>query len=109
MRKTRQFTVRLKLGNENGAMKPGMIAKANFNITKGEKILVPFISVVHLTSGDIVYVYDLEKQMVTAKKVETGNLIDDRIEVLKGLALGDKIVIAGQYQISDGEKVKVND
>lgn len=107
--KTRQFTIRLKLNNENGAMKPGMIAKANFTKAKGEKILLPFISVVHLTSGDFVYVYDVEKKTVTAKKVKTGNLIDDRIEVLNGVALGDKVVIEGQYQISDGEQVTVND
>lgn len=107
--KTRQFTIRLKLNNENGAMKPGMIAKANFTKAKGEKILLPLISVVHLTSGDFVYVYDVEKKTVTAKKVKTGNLIDDRIEVLNGVALGDKVVIEGQYQISDGEQVTVND
>lgn len=107
--KTRQFTVRLKLDNSNGAMKAGMIAKANFGKAQGEKILVPFISVVHLTSGDIVFVYDADKKVVSAKPVTTGNLIDDRIEVLSGLTLGDQIVVEGQYQVSDGEQVKVND
>lgn len=107
--KTRQFTVRLKLDNEKGIMKPGMIAKANFGKTQNEKILVPFISVVHLTSGDFVFVYDVEKKTVKAKKVTTGNLIDDRIEVLGGLSVGDRVVVEGQYQVSDGEQVKVND
>lgn len=107
--KTRQFTVRLKMDNSKGEMKAGMIAKANFGKSQGSKILVPFISVVHLTSGDFVFVYDAEKKVVSAKKVTTGNLIDDRIEVLSGLSNGDKIVVEGQYQVSDGEQVKVND
>lgn len=107
--KTRLFTVRLKLDNKDGRMKPGMIAKSNFTQKKDEQILIPFLSVVHLAEGDVVYVYDKMQKIVMQRKVQTGNLIDDRIEVLSGLNIGDQIVTQGQYQVSDKEQVKVND
>lgn len=107
--KTRLFTVRLKLDNKDGRMKPGMIAKSNFTQKKDEQILIPFLSVVHLAEGDVVYVYDKTQKIVMQRKVQTGNLIDDRIEVLSGLNIGDQIVTQGQYQVSDKEQVKVND
>ncbi|MBF4692587.1 efflux RND transporter periplasmic adaptor subunit [Fusibacter ferrireducens] len=107
--KTRLFTVKLKLENKDGLLKSGMIAKSELQSEKSGKIYVPFLSVVHLSSGEIVYLYDETSHKVKACPVTTGVLLDDRIEILKGLAEGDVLVIEGQYQISDGEEVMIND
>lgn len=107
--KTRLFTIKLKLDNEDGAMKAGMIAKSNFNKAQSSKILVPFLSVVHLSDSDIVYLYDSKTHTVQAQKIQTGDLIDDRIEVISGLKIGDQVVVEGQYQISDKEQVSLHD
>ncbi len=106
---TRLFTVKLKLENKEGLIKSGMIAKSELNGKKSEKIYIPFLSVVHLSSGEIVYLYDEISHKVRACPVTTGALIDDRIEILEGLTAGDLLVTEGQYQISDGEEVIIND
>ena len=107
--KTRLFTVKLKLENKEGLLKSGMIAKSELKGKKSDKIYIPFLSVVHLSSGEMVYLYDETSHKVRACPVTTGTLIDDRIEILEGLSVGDMLVTEGQYQISDGEEVIIND
>lgn len=106
---TRLFTVKVKLENKEGLQKSGMIAKSELKGKKSEKIYIPFLSVVHLSSGEMVYLYDETSHKVRACPVITGALIDERIEILEGLTAGDMLVTEGQYQISDGEEVIIND
>lgn len=107
--KTRLFTVKVKLDNSKGDLKAGMVAKALLNKSKSDRIMIPFLSVVHLSDGEVVYLYDEKTSRVREQKIKTGDLIDDRVEVLEGISVEDKLVIEGQYQVRDKEKVTVND
>lgn len=106
--KTRLFKVRLSLSGNTENLKPGMIATMKIK-TGSSAVRIPFISVVHQSDGDRVFVYSEADKTVHMKAVRTGNLIDDTIEILEGVKEGDLLVVEGQYQIRDQERVVRHD
>ena len=105
---TRTFTVKILVNNPNGEIRPGMIAKANLNVSNKNVCLVPVNSVIQLSSASIMYVYDEVTSTVSKREVTTGDIIGDNIQIIDGISAGDVIVTEGQFLISDGEKVIVN-
>ncbi|ABR46592.1 efflux transporter, RND family, MFP subunit [Alkaliphilus metalliredigens QYMF] len=107
--KTRTFPVKILLNNPNGELKPGMITKVNLNLSNKEKMLIPLSSVLQLSTGSAVYVYSEETQTVSMRMIETGEIVKDKIEVIEGLELDEKIVIEGQFLLREGEQVVVEE
>ena len=52
------------------------------------------------------HVFVTENETAVKKAVELGIEEGDLVEVLSGVAAGDKVVIAGQGGLDDGQKVK---
>jgi multidrug efflux pump subunit AcrA (membrane-fusion protein) len=57
----------------------------------------------------IVYVLDRDASRVHARRVTTGVARGDSLEVVSGLATGDRVVVAGQQHVRDGARVHVAD
>jgi multidrug efflux pump subunit AcrA (membrane-fusion protein) len=55
----------------------------------------------------LVWVIDPESMTVHRQGVETGHLVDDRILIVSGLKLGDRIVTAGVHHLEEGQKVRL--
>ncbi|MGE4283660.1 MAG: efflux RND transporter periplasmic adaptor subunit [Clostridia bacterium] len=103
--KTRTFPVKILINNFNGELKPGMISKVDIRLSDSEKILIPLSSVMHLSAGSAVYIYLNDTQTVSKRIIETGEILKDRIEVIKGLEHGEKVIVEGQFVLRDGDKV----
>lgn len=104
---TRTFNVKIRVDNQNGEIRPGMVAKANLNISGESVCLVPVSSVIQLSSGSIIFTYDESTNTVSKKSVVTGDIIGDNIQIIEGISTGDVIVTEGQFLIKDGDKVIV--
>ncbi len=102
---TRTFSVKILVDNSDGKLKAGMICKAEINLDSNEKIFVPLSSVIHLSSGEAVFVYNEENKTVKQKKVKTGGITGNQIEVTEGLSNGEILVTDGQFVLHDGDKV----
>jgi RND family efflux transporter MFP subunit len=103
--KTRTFPVKLLVDNKEGKLKLGMVTKGRLPINQSQKVAIPLGSVMQLSDGPAVYVYSDKAQTVSKKRIETGEILKDQIEVLDGLESGDKLVVEGQFVIKDGDKV----
>jgi membrane fusion protein (multidrug efflux system) len=57
--------------------------------------------------GDEQYVYRVQDGRAVRTRVETGQRRDARVEVVKGLAPEDVVVVAGQIKLRDGVAVTV--
>ncbi|SFE81112.1 efflux RND transporter periplasmic adaptor subunit [Thermophagus xiamenensis] len=108
----RLFTVRLDMENPDVTkIKPGMTAKVfipRINET-GHKdiVLVPAEAIFYLGDQTYVWVYDSNTQSVVRRKVIAGKIaVSGRIEILNGLNVGEKIVVAGVHSLEEGQKVK---
>ncbi|MNI33345.1 multidrug efflux system subunit MdtA [compost metagenome] len=70
-----------------------------------DRILVP-ISAVKYEAQDV-YVFKVEGEKAVKTIVTIGKEGDEQIEIVNGVAKGDKVVVEGAESLRDGDKVKV--
>lgn len=104
---THTFPVEISVANADRKLRPGMFARASLNLGTENHVVVPDIAVVKRAgSGDrFVYVYNNGKVEYT--KVELGQRMGDRYELLSGVETDAQIVVAGQSKLADGVEVEV--
>ena len=104
---THTFPVEVIVANEDLKIRPGMFARATLNMGTLNHVVVPDLAIEKRSgSGDrFVYVYNNGK--VSYNKVELGQRLGDRYELISGVPNGAQIVIEGQSKLSDGKEVEV--
>lgn len=102
--RTKMYTVKVEIPNPQHVIKPGMFAEVDLGVA-GEAVLVPRDAVV--TRDNVTAVFVVVQDKAVLRKVETGLSDGRNIAVQKGLAPGEKVVVAGQERLEDGTKVKV--
>ncbi|MBQ5899158.1 MAG: efflux RND transporter periplasmic adaptor subunit [Alistipes sp.] len=105
---TRTFQVEVTVANGKEMIKPGMYARVTMNYGTRQNVVVPDQSVVKmLGSGDrYIYVYKADGT-VSYQKVELGRRMNDKYEVLSGIADGDEVVTSGQVALKVGIAVEL--
>ncbi|MBR3703122.1 MAG: efflux RND transporter periplasmic adaptor subunit [Alistipes sp.] len=105
---TRTFPVELVLANAKELIKPGMYARVIMNYGTRKNIVVPDVAVVkQLGSGNrYIYVYK-QDGTVAFQRVELGRRMNDKYEILSGIADGDEVVTSGQIALKDGIAVEL--
>lgn len=84
------FRARLELPENATDLYPGMFVKVAFVIGESERLLVPTDAVVE--RGDVTAVYVIDPNgTVSLRQIRPGHRVDGRIEVLAGLAAGERI------------------
>lgn len=105
----RTVRARVEVENPDGALRPGMFARAAIRVPGGGTVVVVPRQAVQLIEGrQIVWVPGDEPGHFSARTVETGQTLDgDRIEILTGLEPGARIVTEGAFtlkaQLSKGD------
>lgn len=103
---TRTFRVRLVVNNRDGAIRPGMIARGAFvRRSVADALTAPLFSVLDKGGERVVFVE--RNGVAEARTVELGVIDGDRVEVRKGLAAGDRLIVVGHTEVEDGTKVNV--
>lgn len=108
---TQTFNVRVAmLAPEGINVLPGMSATVTMTYRRatvlGSRTMIP-ITAIHKQSGGKQVVWVLEKgDVVLAREVKLGAAIAGEIEVIDGLADGDRIAIAGVNQLRDAMRVR---
>ncbi len=104
---TRTFQVEVRIANANARIKPGMFARVSLDMGEIENVVVPDRAIVKQSGSGNKYVYVLHGDRVSYKRVELGQRLDDRYELLSGIEDGDTVVISGQSRLADGVQVEV--
>ncbi len=102
---SRSFLVQIKLGNSKN-LHPNMSCILKIANYENPTALVIPVSVIQKTSeGEMVYVADGNKAKL--KMITTGRNANGQVEVLSGLAAGDKVIVAGFEDLDEGEAISV--
>ncbi|MFG4002071.1 hypothetical protein B4N84_07630 [Flavobacterium sp. IR1] len=105
---SKTYTVKVRLENANGQLLPGMIADISINSGQIQNtIIIPAQALVR-DPDNINYVY-IAKEGNTAfkKRVNISKITGTNDVVVKeGLQAGDKIIVKGQTNLTDGTPVK---
>jgi multidrug efflux system membrane fusion protein len=115
MADTRNIRVQATIANPDHILKPGMFATTTVVLPdKPPVITVPETAVDYTLYGDSVYLITEKaadgKTSLTAVRtfVQTGNRVDGRAEILKGLNPGDRVVAVGQLKLQSGSPVVIS-
>jgi len=115
MADTRNIKVQATIANPDHILKPGMFATTTVVLPdKPPVITVPETAVDYTLYGDSVFVLNEKeadgKTSLTAVRtfVVTGNRVNGRAEILKGLKEGDRVVAVGQLKLQSGAAVAIS-
>ena len=102
---TRTLKVRLEAPNPGLQFKPDMFVEVQFQLTSQRKVSVPAEAVLDAGIRKTVFV-DRGNGYLEPRRVETGERMGDRIEILKGLKPGERIVTSGNFLIDSESQLK---
>jgi membrane fusion protein, multidrug efflux system len=113
---TRNIRVQATVQNPDSILKPGMFATTTIVLPDRPAVItVPETAVDYTLYGDSVFLItekkgDDGKTSLTAERtfVKTGNRVEGRTEILKGLKAGDRVVAVGQIKLQSGMAVAIS-
>jgi HlyD family secretion protein len=104
-RQSRTFPVKIRLGNPDGKLRAGMLARIVVRLeNERPSVLVPKDAVVRRGIDEVVFVVDSGKAREV--KVRTGRALGGLLEISRGdLAPGQPVVVLGNEGLRDGVSV----
>lgn len=103
------FPIEIEVNNnaKNG-LKAGMYGTAVFNFPQqAPSILVPRSSFVGSVSSNQVFVFDEATKTSKLRKVISGRILGDAVEILEGLNEGETVITSGQINLAEGTPVSI--
>ncbi|MDP8218892.1 MAG: efflux RND transporter periplasmic adaptor subunit [Candidatus Theseobacter exili] len=103
---SKTFPAKILINNPDNIFRPGMIVTVSFRKKPRNGIIVLPQSAVLVKEGRK-WVFLVKDAVAIEREVNTGAMVQDEVEILDGLSPGDSIVIRGQHNLLDGDKIKV--
>ena len=104
---THTFPVEINVANTDLKLRPGMFARATLNLGTLNHVVVPDLAIEKRSGSGDRFVYVYEDGKVSYNKVELGQRLGDRYELISGVPNGAQIVITGKANLADGKEVEV--
>ena len=102
---TRTGRIRLELPNPDGALRPQMYVTDTLHASRGDRVTVPTDAVIYTGTRRLVFV-DLGEGRLELREVQLGARGAERIEVLQGLELGERVVTSGNFLIAAESRLR---
>jgi len=104
--KTRTLQVEALVPNPQNVLKPGLFAKVTlFTNVAVDTVVIPVTAIIYENSSTKVFV--VESDRAKEVKIKIGGKYGEFVEVVEGLAGGEKLVIVGQRNLAQGVKLNV--
>jgi HlyD family secretion protein len=103
---SKSYALELEVANEDRKLRPGMKVQVLLTEEQDQVVVaVPTLSVVR--EGGETYVFVLSGEQAEKRKVQLGRLSETYQEVLSGVKEGELLIVSGQHQLKDKEKVQL--
>lgn len=101
------YDARIRLNNNQGSLMPGMVCRVKVQEDTDESVVsIPNNAVQISHIGDN-FVWCVDNGKAKARKITTGMLTGDGVQITSGLKEGDQVITNGYQKISENMKVKV--
>ena len=105
---TRSALIEIDISNVQRTLKAEMFARIQLDLgTMREATLIPRDGLVYRGSQSGVYIVEGDNNKPVFRPIETGMTLDNSVEVLANLKIGDTIVGRGATMLNDGDQITV--
>lgn len=102
---TRTLKVRIEADNPGLQLKPEMFVDIDFAVARPTRVTVPADALVDTGVRKTVFV-DRGNGHIEARQVETGERSGGRVEILRGLQAGERVVASGTFLIDSESQLR---
>jgi membrane fusion protein (multidrug efflux system) len=109
--KTRNVILQGTLVNVGLQLRPGMFARVSVLVGAVDEVLtLPRSAISFYPYGESVFLVLTRDDdlVVERRQVTTGRIRAGRVEVVSGLAIGEKVVSAGQLKLRNGQRIRID-
>ncbi len=109
-KKNRTFKVEIEINNNDGRLKPNLLANIKINdYNTDEAIVVPSLVIRVDVVGSYLYLAESNSDtwIAVKKYIETGRSYLDNTEILSGLNEDDLVITDGYSNVSDGAAIEI--
>jgi membrane fusion protein, multidrug efflux system len=105
---THTFTAEVELANDDGVIRPGMIARVSLvRDVYPESLVIPLFASMLLDESR--YVFVEQGSVAALRPIQAGLIQGSTMQVTEGLEPGEHLIVVGQYDARDGEPVNVQE
>ncbi len=104
---TRTFGVEITIPNAKERLRPGMYARATFNMGSRESVMIPDMALQKQIGSSERYVYVIKDGVAEYRVVKDGRRVGDMIEIIEGLEAGEQVATTSFVRLLQGKKVEI--
>lgn len=104
---TRTTRVRLVIPNREGTLRPGQFGEVEFDLPTTDGVFVPRDAVIRTGEHNYVYVATGADRF-EPRSVRTGMVREGRVQILSGVAEGDRIVTRGSFMLDSESRLQAS-
>ena len=105
--RTRTFSVEITIPNKTMELRPGMYARAIFNMGQRQSIMIPDQALQKQIGSSERFVYVIENGVADYRFVTDGRRVGNMIEILEGIEAGDEVATTSFARLMNGALVEV--
>jgi len=103
---TRNLRIRALVSSQHPAFKPGDFVQVVLVVDQNEQaLLIPAESIIPELNTQMVYV--VKNGVASRRAVEITSRTPDRVQIVKGLAIGDTVLTTGLMEVRDGDPIEI--
>ena len=102
---TRTAKARIEIDNADGFLRPGMFADVEIVKELGESLALPADAIIDTGLRSLVFV-KTHQTMFEPKEIAVGPRVDGWVPVLKGLSVGDEVIVSANFLIDAESKLQ---
>jgi len=103
--KTRTIKARVEMANSGLKLKPDMFVNATIRIPLSPAIVLPVTAVMDTGKRQVVWVESSPGTFVS-RDVQVGERMNDKVQILSGIAVGEKVAVSGGYLIDSESQLR---
>ncbi|MFW6137923.1 MAG: efflux RND transporter periplasmic adaptor subunit [Spirochaetota bacterium] len=104
--RTRRAKIRIR--NYHHTLKPGMFGEAEVIIRKEPRaVIIPLSAILERDGRSVVFV--AEEGRAVQKEIKLDIREGEKVSILEGVKEGDMVIVIGQHNVSDGDRVNVTE
>jgi RND family efflux transporter MFP subunit len=104
---TRTFAVEITIPNANERLRPGMYARATFNMGTRSGVMIDDVAVQKQAGSSERFVYVIKDGVAEFRFVRDGRRVGNKINILEGLEEGEQVATTSFIRLTNGKKVEI--